>query len=327
MTANCFAYNGTNIFAGTRKGVFLSTDNGTNWTGISSGLPTLEVGSLAVLGTRLFVGTEDGVFLSTNNGTNWTGVNSGLVKPPEGTDVFALAILDTELFAATGQVFRSTNYGTTWTETDSGISTYDGVYSLAISGMNLFAGAYPGTAESRGGVYRSTNNGTSWTAVDSGWLFFDVGVYTFAVSDTNLFAGTNLGVFLSTNNGTSWTQANKGLTTNVYSLTLFGNNIFAGSDSGVYVSTNNGTSWTAVNIGLTNTSVYALQVCGAYLSQYIRRGCMETTIIGNDNSGTVYFKRASEHFQLDAKLSESIQSHYCYQISVIKRCFCRFGSL
>ena len=179
VTVNCFAYNGTNIFAGYKEKAFFFQPT------------TAQIGRALVLDCQpsksglslfwaqdFFVGTEDGVFLSTNNGTNWTGVNSGLVKPPEGTDVFALAILDTEFFAATGQVFRSTNYGTTWTETDSGISTYDGVHSLAISGMNLFAGAYPGTAESRGGVYRSTNNGTSWTAVDSGWLFFDVGVYT-----------------------------------------------------------------------------------------------------------------------------------------------------
>ncbi|MGH7452562.1 MAG: regulator, partial [bacterium] len=38
-------------------------------------------------------------------------------------------------------------------------------------------------------------------------------IQCFAVSGSNLFAGTNGGgVFLSTNNGTSWTAVNTGLT-------------------------------------------------------------------------------------------------------------------
>jgi hypothetical protein len=33
------ARSGPNLFAGTYKGVFLSTDNGTNWTEVNSGVP------------------------------------------------------------------------------------------------------------------------------------------------------------------------------------------------------------------------------------------------------------------------------------------------
>ena len=55
-------------------------------------------------------------------------------------------------------------------------------------------------------------------------------VWCFAVSGTNLIAGTNGGVFLSTNNGTSWTQVNNGLTnTGVLSLAVSGTNLFAGT--------------------------------------------------------------------------------------------------
>ena len=38
-----------------------------------------DVSALAVSGTNLFAGTPAGVFLSTNNGTNWTAANSGIV--------------------------------------------------------------------------------------------------------------------------------------------------------------------------------------------------------------------------------------------------------
>jgi ligand-binding sensor domain-containing protein len=89
-------------------------------------------------------------------------------------------------------------------------------------------------------------------------------VYAFAVSGTNLFAGTDEGgVFISTNNGTSWTAASTGLTNaTVQCFAVSGTNIFAGTWDGVYLSTNSGTSWTAVNTGLTNTSVQALAVSG-----------------------------------------------------------------
>lgn len=92
--------------------------------------------------------------------------------------------------------------------------------------------------------------------------------YCFAVSDSNLFAGTSSGVFLSTNNGTNWTAVNAGLTnTFVYSLTLSGSNLFAGTiGDGVFLSTNNGTSWTAVNNGLSNKDVRYLTVGGTNLS-------------------------------------------------------------
>jgi photosystem II stability/assembly factor-like uncharacterized protein len=75
---NCFAVSGTNLFAGTRGGVFLSTNNGTSWTAVNTGLTNTDVTSLAVSGTNLFAGTFGGVFLSTNNGTSWTAVNTGL---------------------------------------------------------------------------------------------------------------------------------------------------------------------------------------------------------------------------------------------------------
>ena len=61
----------TNIFAGTGTGVFLSTNSGTSWTAIDSGLTNIYVLSLAVSGTNLFAGTYGGgVFRSTNNGTD-----------------------------------------------------------------------------------------------------------------------------------------------------------------------------------------------------------------------------------------------------------------
>jgi ligand-binding sensor domain-containing protein len=66
----CFAVSGANLFAGTEVGIFLSTNNGTNWTAVNNGLPNTSVMAFAVSGTNLFAGTGGGVCLSTNNGIN-----------------------------------------------------------------------------------------------------------------------------------------------------------------------------------------------------------------------------------------------------------------
>ncbi|MGD0038343.1 MAG: regulator, partial [Bacteroidota bacterium] len=64
-----FAASKNNIFAGIYGGgVFRSTNGGTSWTAVNSGLTDLATQSLVVSGNNLFVGTYFGdIFLSTNN--------------------------------------------------------------------------------------------------------------------------------------------------------------------------------------------------------------------------------------------------------------------
>ena len=86
-----------------------------------------------------------------------------------------------------------------------------------------------------------------------------------AVSDTNLFAGTDgEGVFRSTDNGNSWTAASTGLTnTPVQALAVLDTKLFAGTHDGIFLSTNNGSSWILTGTALTGlmyTSVRAFAV-------------------------------------------------------------------
>jgi hypothetical protein len=227
-------------------------------------------------------------------------------------NVNVLATSDTNssspmLFAGTwgSGVFVSSNNGISWTAASNGLAEYTNVYSIDVSGTNLFASTgvsvflsmnngsswttdtvmpkfqsfamigtnlFIGTGS---GVLLSTNSGISWTAASNGLP--DVGVSALAVIGSNLFAGTaGSGVFLSTNNGTSWTAASTGLSGNGYGVMDFGvsgTNLFAGTaGSGVFLSTNNGTSWTAVNTGFSDTSftdtiiiVFALSISDTYL--------------------------------------------------------------
>ncbi|MHB9012364.1 MAG: T9SS type A sorting domain-containing protein [Ignavibacteriaceae bacterium] len=160
---------GTNLFAGTDGGggVYRSTNNGTSWTEVDSGLtntyygifgtPTVNIFTITsgTGGTNIFAGTSgDGVFRSTNNGTSWSQVNTGLAD----SEITAFAVSPngaggTNIFAGTySGVFLSTNNGTNWTAVNTGF-TEDSVTALAIGpngagGTNLFAATW------YGGVWR-----------------------------------------------------------------------------------------------------------------------------------------------------------------------------
>ncbi len=215
-------------------GVFLSTNNGTSWTEMDSGLVYSSanpiapaVNSLAVIGNNLFAGTDYGVYLSTNNGAGWTSANSGM-----SYQVMRLATIGTELFAGTtGEgVFLSTDNGTSWSAVNNGL-TNTSIYGLASIGTNLFAGGFKFPGDSAGGVFLSSNNGANWSAVDTGMTNEMINVLV--ASGTNLFAGTNSGVFLSTNNGTSWADLSTGSLVDssaVIALCISGSNIFVGTN-------------------------------------------------------------------------------------------------
>ena len=67
------------IFAGTTRGsVLRSTDNGTTWTVLPSGL-TRVVECIATNGSSVFVGTYgQGIWVSSDNGMSWTQPDTGL---------------------------------------------------------------------------------------------------------------------------------------------------------------------------------------------------------------------------------------------------------
>lgn len=232
ISVQAFVIKDSNFFAGTQNGIFLSTNNGTTWNAVDSGLNaknlSLNVRVFVLSGNNIFAGTGGGVFLSNNNGISWTARNSGILGI--GPGVNALVVKDTNIFAGTENgLFLSTNNGTNWTAIAAFkdlMNTY--VYSLAVNVNNIFVGIGDS-------IYHSINNGMSWIGGggDSGWpstaLISQVEALCFAVSGTDIFAGTNGGgVFLSNNNGLSWTMVGL-MGSSVSALAVSGNNIFVGA--------------------------------------------------------------------------------------------------
>ncbi len=180
LPVNAFALSGTNLFAATNGGVFLSQDSGKNWSAASSILGGYRVSCFAVSGTNIIAGGVDSVFSSTNNGANWKLDTGGFTN----ISINALTIIGTNILAGTtDRIFRSTDSGVSWMPADSGLEDTESyqyyVSSFAAYGTNVFAGT-------RGGIFLSTNYGTSWSLVDSG---LSIGDRSLAVNGSYLFAG------------------------------------------------------------------------------------------------------------------------------------------
>lgn len=275
------------FFAGTRgNGVFLSTNNGTTWTAVDSGLTNTDVTCLTVSGTNVFAGTMGGgVFCSANNGTSWTSVDSGLTN----LNVSCLVPSGKTLLAGTywNGVFLSTNDGASWTHDNDADLMLSWEECFAVSGTKVFAGVFDG------GVWESGDNGVTWR-----WLFpgptpyAAPSIWCIAVNGTNIFTGGylfpistngNEGITMSSDNGINWYVSDSGLTsTNVTSLVVSGTNVFAGTNGGgVFLSANNGASWMAVDSGLTDSSVTCLAASG-------------TTLLAGTSGGGVWCRPLSE---------------------------------
>ncbi len=281
-SVQCFAANGSKIFAGTWSGgVFLTTNNGTSWTAVNSGLPTDSwVYSLADSGSKIFAGTNTGVYLSTNNGATWSVTDTGQLN----TGVLSLAVLGTRIVAGTDGhgVFYSTDFGTTWDRVAIDSLSLDStrVFSLLVSGTIIFAGG-------DSGVYRSSDSIADWTKVNSGLTA--TSVRSLASNSSYIFAGTNGGgVFQSNNSATpSWSAFNSSGLTNMYvqSLVVNGSNLLAGTNGGgVFQSSTSGASWTAVNSGLPagTRGILSLWVNGSY----IYAGTLNGGVFRSSTSGT-----------------------------------------
>jgi hypothetical protein len=279
LLAKSFAVSGTNVFAGTLHGVYLSTNNGNSWTKPgNNNLMNPQVHALCLSGPNLVAGTWGSVlgsvFYSPNNGTDWVPAN-GLSDNPE---IMSFCTSGPNLFAGTNSgVYLSTNNGTAWTHQ----ANIGEIISLYASGPNLLAGG-------DGGLSLSTDNGTNWKTVNLGGSYNGGYVTSFCVSGTNLFAGffnsgtVGGGILVSTNNGTSWKDLNIG--PNVYSLCAIGQNIFAGTDHGVIVSPNKGYSWIYPNTGdlIPTNDISSLSISGPNLiagtSYYFNIGPSDTWI-------------------------------------------------
>ena len=235
-------YNGTSnrtIWVGSASGgLWKTTDDGANWSGITDNLPVLGVNDICINPQNkniMYLATGDGdhsdtysvgVLKTTDGGTNWntTGLNWAVTQ----TSLIRKLIMHPTdyniLFAATSAgVYRTTDGGTNWTLMSIPLTSSSGGY------WDIeFKPSHPNTvyATSTWEIARTTNGGTNWTILGSNLPDWGANVYRAEIAvtpnDTNFvyavygyrnYSGGNssnnsglYGVYKSTNGGTDWTE-------------------------------------------------------------------------------------------------------------------------
>ncbi|MEA3462085.1 MAG: T9SS type A sorting domain-containing protein [Bacteroidota bacterium] len=262
------------FYATTPGPIYRMQKDGSTWNPLPAMGGNVESAcSLAMIDTTLIAGTPGGgVYRSTDHGVTWDRWISGL---DQAETVFSFAVNGNDLFAGTNRgVYLSTDQGANWSPANTGQDNLL-VLSILIKDTNIFTGTMGG------GMYHSSNYGTSWTQVSSDMIPDTSWVWSLALMDNTLFAGTwwGEGIYRSTDNGTIWTVANNGLDENperdVNTLQVLGQDLYAGTHGGVFLTEDGGDNWTSPDPGLgsivncfhiNGTDIYAGAFDGVHLS-------------------------------------------------------------
>ena len=254
------------MYVGTARGLFKSTDHGTNWVMSVIG-QTVSVRSIAISPaspTTLYIGTDgQGVLKTTDAGDTWTKINTGLGN----LSVYALAIdrADTNvLYAGTGAgVFKTSTAGDAWSASSTGL-TNTKISALVISPEDSKV-LFTGTAI---GIFKSQKAGTGWAAVLSGGNGFIVSAIVFDPTNSKImYAATAKGVYKSSDGGDHWEERNLGLNkVDTECVVIDPNNpqiVYLGvNGGGIYRSVNGGESWSSFGVGATSSTVNCLVMNG-----------------------------------------------------------------
>ena len=215
----------TTMFASYVYGEYLrSTNSGTSWTAINTGLPFGGGGNEDWLcawhqdpttATTLYAGGRTALYKSTNTGTSWSAVGT-----PTGTGnvtEFVIAPSNNQIIYAiksgTNAVSKSTNGGTSFTAVSTGLPTTVAPTSITVSNTdpNVVFVTYSGYSGANK-VFKSTNGGTSWTNISTGLPNIPVNTIVFQNGSSNdaVYIGTDVGVYYK-DNTTPWIAFNTGL--------------------------------------------------------------------------------------------------------------------
>jgi len=247
---------GTKIYTGTDGGAFYTTNAGSTWTNISSGLGISQcyaMGGTESNASLIVAGMQDNGINKYTGSSTWSQLY--------GADGFVCAVdfsNSNTLYAEVynGSLMKSTDGGNNW-NTDVQPSGQYGAwctpYIIHPTNHNLLFMGF-------GDVYKSTNGTTSWTAISSGLCPDNITSIASAPSNANyIYAAYNSDLYVTTNGGTSWATKTPNSSMSITGITVDNNNPSklwicgtGSSSSNVYVSTNAGNSWTDITGNLTN---------------------------------------------------------------------------
>jgi photosystem II stability/assembly factor-like uncharacterized protein len=146
------------IYAGTIKlilsesiGVLKSTDSGSNWVPMNTGLGGFSVDAIGINpltpSTVYVVTLEGGIYRSTDAGNNWVAINNGM-DDFEGISLSIDPAKPATLYSGTlgGGIYKSIDSGNYWTPMNNGLGNLD-VFAIAVDPVSpsiLYAGTSDG---------------------------------------------------------------------------------------------------------------------------------------------------------------------------------------
>lgn len=256
---NSLSYIGTNLFLATdRNGMFKSSDNGSTWVSINSGLGSDTLGcQIFSNGSTLYLSTWFGlpavvkIFQSTNNGTSWTRIWNSYTS---GSTIYTINFFGSNILIGTsGYSYKSNDNGVTW----SSVSSTSTITNFATDGTTIF-GSSPYFD-----LNKSIDNGSTFSGLTNDSLL-NGNFGSVAAIGTTIYTADDAsgkGVYKSSNSGLNWMPANNGLTQigsskyQISSLYTDGTNLYAGTRiNKVFISTNMGTSWSQLGGDLPGSS-------------------------------------------------------------------------
>jgi PKD repeat protein len=253
--------NGTStLFECNDGGFYKTTNNGSSWTHLGSGLVTSQIYRLGVAQTV----TNENIIGLQDNGTK--SFISGGWYDEIGGDGFECAFDYTNQNTMYGELYygdirRSTTHGASWSAITSGLTGSAHWCTPFVLDPNVNTTLYIGYQD----VWKSTNQGTTWTKIST-WAGSTLRSLAVAKSNSSyIYAATQTVLYRTTNGGTSWSNITGTIPVGSGNITYVSvknddaNTVWVSlggyNSTKVYQTTNGGTTWTNISTGLPSVPV------------------------------------------------------------------------
>lgn len=153
------AYDGQEAIIGGRDSIWRTTDGGSTWTEVNSGMQSTSEVILLDNDVALAF-DEQGVWRSTDRGANWQFISADTLFAGS-VSVFDCGYVGTTVFTSTGWVSRDS--GLTWS--DTGLSALMNPYQPGGWSRVLMINLQTVIVSNSGFLWRTDDGGTTWTSV------------------------------------------------------------------------------------------------------------------------------------------------------------------
>ncbi|MFH1052295.1 MAG: T9SS type A sorting domain-containing protein [bacterium] len=259
-----------NIYAGTGKGILLTSDFGKTWVERNNGIEFKGnhkfIYQLVNIGNNLVVSTYTGIYLSTDFGESWVLKINGISEydyrnlkylTVVGTNIIAGTFLDLPS-GGTNVLYTSTDLGETWINYNQDKSPIARIYVYDLIGVGdkvliHHTGDYK--SDYRSQWFMSKDLGISWENKTKELPFplYSYDYTSIATDGSIIYVSVCSSLFVSKDSCDTWIQltypgTNYGPVETIYSK---GNDIYVGTTpslcvdipDGIFMSNNNGETW------------------------------------------------------------------------------------